>query len=159
MRFFLHFFLILLSALISTCSSGKQSKDSLPYIDIGKKYLEKEINITDFADVSYVHLNTADDDYLYKGAIQDITENAIVVYDIVSGSILFFSKDGNPKSRFNHKGQGPNEYPAVRKIVYDEDTDEVFVLSALDAILVYSSTGEYKRILKLPEGTDRKSVV
>jgi hypothetical protein len=153
MRNILYFFLILLSILISTCSSDKQSKDSLPYIDIGENYPEKEILLTDIADITYLYLNSDDDEYLYRGMIQDITENTIVVYDNVSGSILFFSKDGMPKSRFNHQGQGPNEYIFAKNVVYDENTDDVFVLSALDAILVYSSTGEYKRILKLPEGT------
>jgi len=105
--------------------------------------------LTDIADVEYLHLSTADDEYLYKGNINDITENTIVVGDVSFGNILFFSRDGKPKSRFNRKGEGPEEYPQFLKfrIVYDEMADDVFILSYRN-IMVYSSTGKYKR--KLP---------
>ena len=34
------------------------AEDAVPFIDVNKTYPEKELNITDFADVSYIHLNT-----------------------------------------------------------------------------------------------------
>ena len=142
-------FLLIVVVFLSGCSSGNLSKEGLPCIDVRKKYPEKEILLTDIADVEYVHLSTEDDDYLYRGYICDITENTIVVNDY-SGSILFFSRDGKPKSRFNRKGGGPGEYPSyVRTLVYDEIADEAYLHSSLNSILVYSSTGKYKRQLPL----------
>ena len=148
-------FLNVVVVFTTGCSSDKQLKDGLPFIDIRKNYPEKEIILDEIADITYIHLNTENDDYLYQGTISNVTENTIVVYDNSTGSILFFSKDGYPKTRFNRRGQGPDEYITVRKIFYDEKADDVFVLAIPnpEILLVYSSTGEYKRKLVLPKGT------
>ena len=144
------------------CSSNKQMEDAVYFMDVSKTYPEKEINITDFADVSYVHLNTADDDYLYKGRILCVTKNTYVVYDQSSFSIIFFSRDGAPKSRFNRFGQGPEEYFNVNRILYDEETDDVFLCNTenhSNYVQVYSSTGEYKRKIILPKNSRLGSLV
>ena len=143
------------TVLASSCSSDKRTKNSLPCIDVRKNYPEKEIILTDIADISYVHLNTENDDYLFKGRINYVTENTIVVVDESTGSILFFTKDGKPKSRFNRYGQGPQEYQKkILNIVYEETTDDVFVILPFAGfgdqyIQVYSSAGDYKRKLSL----------
>ena len=127
--------LLIVMTLTFGCSSNNQSEDSLPCIDIRKKYPKKEIILTDIADISYVHLSTENKDYLYKGGICDITENTIVVRDISSHSILFFTREGKPKSRFNRRGIGPDEYyDLYGSIVYDETTDEVFILGGLRSL-------------------------
>ena len=152
-------YLFVIMAFVTCCSSDKQSKDGLPCIDVRKNYPEKEIILTDIADVTYVHLNTENADYLYRGGIKYVTENTIVVEDDTSGSILFFSKDGKPISRFNRYGNGPEEYSStIFFIVYDESADDVFVYMPSSfsisghSILVYSSAGEYKRKLPLQAG-------
>ena len=145
-------YLITITTILTGCLSEKQSKEDLPYIDVKKNYPVKEIFLTDIADVTYVHLNTENDDYLYQGQINYITENTIVIRDNFSGSILFFTKDGTPKSQFNRKGNGPEEYFNVNQIIYDEESDEVFVTNR-NIILIYSSTGVYKRIIVLSQGT------
>jgi hypothetical protein len=150
-------FLIILVASAIGCSPDKQLKSGLPSIDVRKDYPEKEILLTDIADITYVHLNSQNYDYVYRGGVKYITENSIVVVDISSGSVLFFSKDGTPKSRFNHYGQGPEEYSSPNfSIVYDEKEDDLYVIDGGFFInkshptRVYSSTGEYKRTLFLP---------
>ena len=143
---------IVMIFFITSCFSDKFGKGGLPFIDVRKKYPEKEILLTDIADVTYLHLSTANDDYLFSGWINCITENTIVVVDNVSNSILFFSKDGNPKSRFNHYGQGPEDYLRTNYLIYDETADELFICYGRNAIKVYSSTGIYKRKITLPEG-------
>ena len=140
-----------MTAFVASCSSDKQFGGDLAYIDVRKNYPEKEIILTDIADVTYLHLNTDDDDYLYKGSINYVTENTIVVEDDVSGSFLFFSRDGNPKSRFNRRGNGPEEYVFAFAIIYDEAADDLFVGRRYD-IMVYSSTGMFKRKITLPQG-------
>ena len=140
-----------LSIFVTSCSLDKQSHENLPYIDVGKDYPEKEINLVDIADVTYIHLNTENDDFLYKGRVNYVTQNTIVVIDRSSESVLFFSKDGKPKSRFNRRGQGPEEYMRMSDIMYDEATDDVYIFQYYsNYINVYSSYGEYKRRLTLP---------
>jgi hypothetical protein len=145
--------LIVITTFAGGCSSGKHSKEGLPIIDLTNNYPEKEIFLTDIADVTYLYLNSDDDDYLYNGRIRCITESTIVVYDGYSNSFLFFSKDGNPKSRFNRWGQGPEDYFNAFNLIYDEVADELFVNGIGESIIqVYSSTGVYKRKITLPQG-------
>lgn len=154
--------LILIDSVVMSCSSDDQDTDSIPCIDVRKTYPEKEIILTDISDVTYVHLNSENEDYLFKGKIDYVTENTIVVGDYASGSILFFSKDGNPKSHFNRYGAGPQEYSAsMNTIIYDETSDEVFVIptNINHIIQVYSSKGEYKRTLTLPQGSKLGQIV
>lgn len=68
-------------------------------IDVKGNYPEKKILLTDIADITYLHLSTGDEDYLYKGyeegqrgGISDFKKNTVVVADAVSGSILFSPK-------------------------------------------------------------------
>ena len=146
-------FFVVFAMAGASCGS---SQGDLPCIDVHKNYPEKEILITDIAEVSYLHLNSDDDAYLYKGGINSITKNTVVVYDNASGSVLFFSKDGSPKSRFNRRGRGGEEYLGSLRVIYDELADEVFVVnfgsdSFSDFIQVYSSTGKHKRKIVLQD--------
>ena len=143
-------YFIIFFGIASGCSSNKQ-EDSLPCIDITKSYPDKEIVLTDIADVTYLCLNSKNDEYLYKGVIHCVTKNTIVIMDNLSGKILFFGKDGNPKSQFNRKGSGPEEYVSSTRVIYDEENDDVFVYSFSLDVKVYSSTGEYKRKIIFPE--------
>ena len=146
------FYSIVMIFFMTGCISDKPGQGSLAFIDVKKKYPEKEFLLTDIADVSYVHLSTDDDDFLYRGKIECITENTIVVVDNISESILFFSKDGKPKSRISRRGQGPEEYYGVFGLVYDEAADEVFIATGRrNTIQVYSSTGIHKRMISLSQ--------
>ena len=149
------FYFLVAGALLSGCTFNRQSSDGLPVIDVRKNYPEKEIVLTDIADVTYIHLNTQDENFLYKGGIQYETDNTYLVVDFASNSILFFSKEGNPLTRFNRYGQGPEEYIQLdyTNVIFDEATDDVYVPQfGRSNIQVYSSKGEYKRRLTLPDG-------
>jgi len=144
-------YFILFVVFMSGCSSDKH-EDGLPCIDITKIYPEKELNLTDIANVTYLCLNSDNEDYLYNSyGISCVTKNTIVISDPHSGKILFFSKDGNPKSHFNHIGEGPEDYLWPTRVIYDEDKDEVFVYSFRSDVKVYTSTGEYKRKIVFPK--------
>ena len=145
-------YLFLLSIFVISCSLDKQLHGELSYIDVKKDYPEKEINLTDISDVTYLQLNTENADFIYKGSIDYVTKNTIVVTDRSSNSVLFFSKEGSPKSRFNRSGQGPEEYTDAAYVMYDETTDDVYISPDFsDYINVYSSSGEYRRKLILPQ--------
>ena len=147
--------LLLFAAIfIIGCSRNHPSTSSLPEIDVTRRFSEREIVLTDIANVMYVHLDARNSDFLFRGVINYVTENTIVVIDRYSHSVLFFSKDGVPKSRFNRFGNGPEEYfNANIQVIYDEETDEVFVFAGyMPFIQVYSSNGKHKRRLNLPSG-------
>lgn len=145
-------FYLVLSLVIASCTSNKELQEKLAFIDVTKEYPEKKIELTDIADVSYLYLNSKNDDYLYKGSIDYVTENNIIVIDRSQNSVLFFSKEGNPKSHFNRRGQGSEEYRDAYSVMYDEANDEVFVSPDFsDHIMVYSSLGEFKRKINLPQ--------
>jgi len=148
-------FFIAITALTTACSSDKQERGSLDCFDFSKNYPEKELYLTDFADVTYLYLNSDDDEYLYSGTIYHITDNTVIIVDYNTGNILFFSKDGLPKSHFNRKGNGPEDYVNITNVIYDEATDDVFVVDRFSnkGIIVYSSAGKYKRTIPLPQGT------
>ncbi|MDR2233474.1 MAG: 6-bladed beta-propeller [Tannerella sp.] len=152
---------VLVILLVIQCKSNDQEEGTLSYVDISKKYEEKEISLTDIAEVTYLHLKTDNEDYLYKGNLRYISEKTIIIPDDISGTILFFSKNGNPKSYFNRYGEGPEEYPVkgrdITSLIYDDKQDEVY-LSFFNIIIVYSSEGKYKRKIRLPQGT-RASIV
>ena len=139
---------------IVSCLENKQAENDVAFIDVTKTYSEKEIFLTDIASVDYLYLNSDDDDYLYSGTISYLTKNTVVVYSHISGDILFFTREGNPKSCFNHKGQGPGEYINAHRVFYDEETDDVFITDFMKTnILVYSSSGDFKRNILLPQET------
>lgn len=141
-----------LFVFVMSCSLDKQLHKELPYIDVNKDYPEMEINLTNIADIAYLQLNTDSSDFVYKGSINYVTQNTIVVTDQSSNSVLFFSKDGSPKSRFNRMGQGPEEYMDAAYVMYDEAADDVYISPDFsNYINVYSSSGEYKRKLTLPQ--------
>lgn len=136
-------------AIFSACSSDNQLSGELIVIDVSQNYPEKEIRLTDIADIEYIQLDTSDDAYLYQYGVPFFTENTTIIRS--SDDILFFGKDGAPQSNFNHRGNGPGEYPArLYDIIYDEITDELYAWSHFNKIMVYSSTGDYKRTLTLP---------
>jgi hypothetical protein len=142
---------IALICCLAAYSCGRPEKDGPAHIDVAQTYLEKEVALSDIADVTYVYINSDHEDYLFSGRVVSFGKNTIMIHDTGSGSLLFFTKEGNPKSRFNRKGNGPEDYINVNQVVYDEVKDEVFV-AYRNVIQVYSSTGDYKRKITLPPG-------
>jgi hypothetical protein len=139
------------------CTSNRQTSGDVPFIDVRRNHPVKEIVLTDIADVTFVHFCTNDDDFLFRGGINFATENRFVVADWASNSVLFFSRDGKPISRFNRWGQGPEEYvqPDFVNLIFDEAADEVFIpVLGTNHTQVYSSTGEFKRQLTLPHSNN-----
>lgn len=123
---------LVLSILVIGCSLDKQSHEELPFIDASKEYSEKEINLTDFADVTYVYLNSKSDDYLFKGSISYITQNSIVVIDRSSQSILFFSNmdicmdAGKFQFISLYPYQKTGASPSPKYYMRDKETGEIF---------------------------------
>jgi len=54
------------------------------------------------------------------------------------------------QAKFNHNGNGPEDYITIDRLMYDEASDEIFVVS-VNKIMVYSSFGEFYRSIPLLE--------
>ena len=93
-------FYLVLSLVIASCTSNNELQEKLAFIDVTEEYPEKKIELTDIAGVSYLHLNSKTDDYLYKGSIDYVTENNIIVIDRSQNSVLFFLKRGKSQITF-----------------------------------------------------------
>jgi hypothetical protein len=134
--------LFFLSVFVISCFSDKHLHEELLYIDVKKNYPEKEINLTDIADVTYLQLNTENTKFIYKGSIDYVTENTMVVTDCSSNSVLFFSKDGNPKSRFyKRKLTLPQKNIGGQMVFFDDQS-----------ILVYDNTKLWQSTLNKHSG-------
>ena len=134
-----------------SCTSTDQEK-GLTTIDLSKDYPKKEILLSEIADIQYVYMNEGND-YIYGGNPLYVSDHTFVFYS--EGSFLFFTKDGQPKSKFNHQGNGPDEYDYFSKVVYDEANDELYILSE-KRLIVYSSSGVHKRTIALSLPDDKR---
>lgn len=106
-------------------------------MDVSANYPEKEISLPDIAEVRYLHLNSDQEEYLYRDSIQAMSPNRVVVADARLGDIFLFSQEGMPVSRFNHLGNGPGEYRRIHRIFYDEAADDVFVVETAPPCLFF----------------------
>lgn len=143
------------------CTTGQPVQEEGPVVlDVSQTYPEKEILLSEIADVSYVQLSEANDDYLFSGFPLCVTEQTIVVYESSSGDMLFFDRNGQPKSKFNRRGNGPGEYNylRVKTVCYDDAHDDFFVL-VNKKIEVLSAAGDHKRSLPLPEGVEVSEIL
>ena len=139
----------ILYLFLGGCTSNKGKENSLIYFNVSASYPEKEVNLEDIATIEYLQLEV-DEEFLFSIAPNIITENKIIFGHRLNGDILVFSRNGEPLSKFNRKGNGPGEYIIIHRLMYDEVLDEIFVVSA-NKIMVYSSYGEFYRSIPLLE--------
>ncbi len=150
-------YFLLAILLLSQCknSSNKLGTDDLVEIDISKGYPERKLYIQDVAKIEYIPLETNNNALmkLQTTGIVHVSDNYIVAVSYRDGYVFVFDGKGNFKYSFNHVGKGPTEYVNIGSIVFDEQAKEIYIFQAYVALpkfLVYSETGEFKRILDCP---------
>jgi len=148
--FFLSIYMIAFFLLYG-CTSEKRIDSSLIHIDLSGFIPEKEIKLEDIADIEYLQLEL-DNDFLYNEPPMIITSEKIITINWYNGDVLIFSRQGKPLSKFNHKGNGPEDYSFIGRIIYDQKSDDFFVKSD-NKIIVYSASGEFKKTIQLFEGS------
>ena len=133
----------------------EKNGDNLPvFIDLNENYKKKTINIQDIADVEYIPLETRDDVLLNIGTrVVEISDSLIIMSDSRQQKVFFFNRAGKFLNSFSHSGGGPHEYRKMEKVCADFTKKEIFVLDigTLHRILVYSFSGEFKRIINFPK--------
>ena len=133
------------------CTSEKRNESSLLYIDVSASYPEKEIQLEDIADIEYLQL-AVNEEFLFSASPLIITTEKMIIQES-NGEILTFTRDGKPLYKFNHRGNGPGEYPEITgagTIRYEEALDEILVPTP-NKIMVYASSGEFRREIPMPK--------
>lgn len=143
------------------CNQSKPQSEGLIIVDVtNTDYPIKELILQDFMDVEYIALET-NDDFINQGFVQSIGQKIIVVKNgINDGDIFIYKrKTGEAIRKFNHKGQGAEEYVAISGIVLDEDKHEMFVTdNETRKMFVYNLDGKYKRSFKFQKNAMYKKI-
>ena len=143
------------------CNQSKPQSEGLITVDVtNSDYPIKELILQDFMDVEYIALET-NDDFINQGFVQSIGQKIIVVKNgINDGDIFIYKrKTGEAIRKFNHKGQGAEEYVAISGIVLDEDKSEMFVTDNVTRrMLVYNLDGKYQRSFKFQKNAMYKKI-
>lgn len=116
----------LLFFLIVSCNE-KEKKIKGQQEVIIENFESNEIDISNYAEPSFLLLNTGSKDFI--GRIKDlcIVDEKIYILDEVTSAIFLFDlKTGNLIKKINKKGQGPNEY--ISPIALSADKDNLYVL-------------------------------
>ena len=121
--------LILTLALVITgCTFTSETKQSqLPVIDVNKEYPLKRIDIHEIADVEYIPLETTDSSMLQVDVSISITDNCIMVSDILQHIVVFFDRKGKYLHTVNRYGRGPGEYVASVETDIDGNKKELYI--------------------------------
>lgn len=145
--------LVLFMGLVG-CIEKEQSADSLITVDVSVSYPKKELVLQDFMDVEYIPLETTDE-FLTQGLVLDVGKTYLLVKNRNNdGDIFLFDrKTGKGIRKFNHKGNGPQDYVRINSLILDEANDEIFVSSPGNKLLVYDLYGGFKRCLVLENAT------
>jgi hypothetical protein len=137
----------IISKVMAQTSAVKVIK-KLPVIDKEKSYPEK--NFKPETDVKYIPLETRKDILLDQGAhIYYVSDKRILITNWLRGDVFIFDMNGKSVSHFNQKGG--LGYVRIDYAVYDEKSQEVFILDEISRkIVVFTEKGSFKRTLHLP---------
>ena len=154
MRNLILFSFVLYLFAFAACCTKTVNNDDIFTIDLSKKYAHREVHLQSIADIEYVALETTDDVLLSGNCrLAYVSDKYIIVWQSTQGDIFIFNRNGTIAFHINRKGQSGEEYNMISCVVFDENNEELFVFDGLSSrrILVYSLTGEYKRVLRYTE--------
>ena len=148
------FVLLLCMICGSACSNQSNENDgSIPILDLEKEYPEKDLMVSEHADVEYVRLETSDE-VLIDGIASlylSVTDQYIVTCNSREGRIFVFDRTGKHLHNFKQKGNSGEEYVFPLVVRIDEKAKEIFVLDTRKKVMVYTLDGKFKRVLNLPD--------
>jgi hypothetical protein len=137
------------------CRGGKQLSEELIVVDVTKSYPVKELILQDFMDVEYIALETTDG-FITQSSILDIGKEIILVRNNTNdGDIFVYDKSGKGLRKFNHMGQGPEDYGnlAGSYVTLDEENKEILINNFMSRqTTVYDLYGNFVRRFSQSEG-------
>ena len=149
--------LFLLSICLMCCNActtqTKDKTENIPVADFEKEYPEKNLLVSEDADVEYVRLETTDDVLLdgLASLYLSVTDRFIVTNNMQEGRIFVFDRKGKHLHNFMRKGQSGEEFVFANKVRVDDKAEEIFVLDTRNKVLVYTLDGKFKRVLDIPK--------
>ena len=141
--------------VFSACTNQqKENNGPLPIADFEKKYPEKDLLVSEHADVEYVRLETTDEVLLdgIASLYLSVTDRFIVTNNMKEGRIFVFDRQGKHLHNFMRKGQSGEEFVFANRVRVDDKAEEIFVLDTRNKVLVYTLDGKFKRVLDIPKG-------
>ena len=127
MKFFIINLFSVFMFLFFGCGNGDPKVGDVITVDVTKSYPEKELILQDLFDIEYVPLETRDG-FVTLGTVADIQKDFIIITDNgLSGDINFVNWEGRFLKKINRKGQSGEEYIDFRKVIYDEEREELYV--------------------------------
>ena len=139
----------------SACTNQqKESNGPLPVADFEKEYPEKDLLVSEHADVEYIRLETTDEVLLdgIASLYLSVTDRFIVTNNMREGRIFVFDRQGKHLHNFMRKGQSGEEFVFANRVRVDDKAEEIFVLDTRNKVLVYTLDGKFKRVLDIPKG-------
>jgi hypothetical protein len=139
----------------SACTNQqKENNGPLPVADFEKEYPEKDLLVSEHADVEYVRLETTDEVLLdgIASLYLSVTDRFIVTNNMKEGRIFVFNRQGKHLHNFMRKGQSGEEFVFANRVRVDDKAEEIFVLDTRNKVLVYTLDGKFKRVLDIPKG-------
>ena len=145
-------FIFIQFIILYSCNSNNEktnfkisSIESLKPIRINYDNI-KPLNLTDiFKSISYIHLETSDDNMI--GVIKKIifSKNRIFIYDN-NNKIFIFNKNGKLVNIIYENGRGPGEYVAFKDLVLNKYNNEIIIFEpVLFKFLYYDINGNFLR--------------
>ena len=141
--------------VFSACTNQqKESNGPLPVADFEKEYPEKDLLVSEHADVEYIRLETTDEVLLdgIASLYLSVTDRFIVTNNMKEGRIFVFDRQGKHLHNFMRKGQSGEEFVFANRVRVDDKAEEIFVLDTRNKVLVYTLDGKFKRVLDIPKG-------
>ena len=141
--------------VFSACTNQqKENNGPLPVADFEKEYPEKDLLVSEHADVEYIRLETTDEVLLdgIASLYLSVTDRFIVTNNMKEGRIFVFDRQGKHLHNFMRKGQSGEEFVFANRVRVDDKAEEIFVLDTRNKVLVYTLDGKFKRVLDIPKG-------
>ena len=138
----------------SACTNQQEeSNGPLPVADFEKEYPEKDLLVSEHADVEYIRLETTDEVLLdgIASLYLSVTDRFIVTNNMREGRIFVFDRQGKHLHNFMRKGQSGEEFVFANRVRVDDKAEEIFVLDTRNKVLVYTLDGKFKRVLDIPK--------
>jgi hypothetical protein len=138
--------MLLLSALLGC--SGHTQHSQTNTVDLLANYpLAQATALQDVAEVRYIPLQT-DSLFLCDGdnGVVFINDSLIIFFNHINKDFLIFDGDGKALSRFNHYGNGPEDYAYPFNIFFDPVNSELYYVEYYK-VKVYNLKGKFLRDL------------
>lgn len=141
--------------LFSCVDKRATSLGDLIEIDVTKRNSQVDLVLQDLFDIEYIPLETTDT-FLTSGHLLAVGDDLFIIKDVNrlrNGNVFLFNRDGSGIGKFNHLGQGPEEYTNILDIVLDAEDNSLYINNHFSArVAVYDLHGNFKRSFKQKDG-------